>query len=199
MQTHRLSSALVLAVAALAAAPSFARAQWPASSALSVLPAPPSEPSDELAAYLFRIEMVADQPPPVHPSTYPGGGEAWVDEVLMPWISGLGVRTGWLREEAPHGLRGPEIIVAEGAEAFLRERIAEWLEAAAQMISMPGRWDAQVTALRTSAMERWTRIAAATDPAPQARAWVAFADARLVALRALMPPTAEVAFRAELR
>lgn len=177
----------LLALLCFLSSPPVACAQRPAGSALAGLPPPPAAPSDMLAAYLFRIETVVDQPMPCHPSEYEGSVETWIELVLMPWMANLSARSTWLREEVPHDLTGAERIVAAGAEGLLRERVAEWLEAVGQMIGLPDRWADDVIAARTAAMRRWMEITTSTDDASEARAWVAYAEARLAALRGLMP------------
>ncbi len=158
------------------ASASRAQAQWPEHSVLAVLPPPVATPSDALAAFLFRMETILDQPRPSEADAY------------TEYLVAVAERMRQITERAPHAESAAERVVIEGVFALFSELIAARAEREMAPVDDVFRaaLDEHLSVLRRDARANWERIATITDPSPEARAWVAYAEARLRALDTIL-------------
>lgn len=186
MQRQALLLTFVLSTLLPLALPSSARAQWPEHSVFAGLPAPVASPSDELAAFTYRMEVLVDQAPPPHASP------AQFSDYLTPALE----RLRQLGDHPPRAANPAETVVIEGIHAHFAEIYAQRIEDFADSLRGVDTSALRevVDMFRTNALMHWREVARVTDPSPNARAWATFAEARMRAIAdAVLGPRASTA------
>jgi hypothetical protein len=174
--------------------PSMALAQWPHHSVLGALPPPVSTPSDDLAAFLFRIETLIDQP---LPEPAPGERlEAFITGPFTVWATAITERFRAIRASAPRVRTDAERAVLRGCLALYSELYVQRIEALFRRIGLSSpETAALIDEERRDALALWRSVQALTEDDPAAIAWREHARYQIALLEAALSaaPVAAVA------
>lgn len=181
MQRQSLLTALVfLSIFAL---PSMALAQWPRHSVLRALPPPVSTPSDDLAAFLFRMETLIDQPAPE-----PAPGEPLSEFIAGPftvWATAIAERFRAIHDSSPRVRTDAERVIVRGCFALYSEIYVATLEGLFRRIGLHTPESAVlIERERRDALELWQAVVSLTEDDPAAIAWREHARYRIGVLEA---------------
>lgn len=184
MQRQSLLTALAtFSLLSVLTLPSMAQAQWPRHSVMRALPPPVSTPSDGLAAFLFRMETLIDQPAPE-----PAPGEALSTFIAGPftvWATAIAERFRAIQDSSPRVRTDAERVIVRGCFALYSEIYVATLEALFRRIGLHTPESAAlIERERRDALELWQAVVSLTEDDPGAIAWREHARYRIGVLEA---------------